>query len=905
MKPEGKHTVRKFHKWVLKGGIIGLLIQSSVSVTLAGSFIGSLGSGSSLNNRDFILHPKGYDGSGTSLTVNLCIVPGTPNAASMVTPIANIAAKMTAQTGKTGNLSTGDGGDEVPFSSYDFESIALHEVGHCLGLAHVNAATESGLPSAQRDYTKAAVGANAALNVGAGADGIIGSKDDLRGDDVSVHWFRKGSNDPCADPGTNTFDSTTYSVDGALPIGHDFVANADASVCSAIGSSNTEAVMQQGSPNGQAQRFLGHDDAAMLRLAMSGLDEVQGTADDYSLSVQSLGISDSPDCDINLSFDNNETGFAVCKTSYFTSTNGNTDHGRIASSNAYFNAGAVTWFFNSTLDDTSARADDFVTTWKTDNPGSSNSTSVTVPIVGGPYDVDWNNDGIFDQTGLTGSVTHNFGSTGTYTFRIKGTYDSIRFNFGGDVAKILSVDQWGGNQWNTMERAFPGAVNLQINATDTPDFSAVTSMENMFADAVLVDPDTSDWNTSEVTIMAYMFFGATTANPNTTNWNTGKVTDMEAMFYNATSANPDISAWDVTSLTFAADMFTLAGLSLQMYESVLINWNSQNLKKAVRFNAGSSVYASAAAVAAKANMISFHEWIITDGGQVFPPAFTVGGNVSGLNGSGLVLQNNAGDDLAVSGNGSFTFDTALVDASTYAVTVKTQPANLSQTCSVSNGTGTIATSQVTNVSVSCVTDSFTVGGFVSGLIASGLVLQNNGGDDLVRNGSGAFEFTTPLVDGSAYAVTVKTQPPDLSQVCVINSGSGTLAGTDVTNVSVFCAEPCNARVVAGVTENSLITHEACEVLVVGPGFIAEDGAEVFLSSGWVIEMMPGFQIEQGATLNAAVCGQSLCETSSSPMPDGCHSCVVDICDVDPFCCNTEFDFICVGEVYDVCGLVCK
>ena len=35
--------------------------------------------------------------------------------------------------------------------------------------------------------------------------------------------------------------------------------------------------------------------------------------------------------------------------------------------------------------------------------------------------------------------------------------------------------------------------------------------------------------------------------------------------------------------------------------------------------------------------------------------YTVGGTVSGLSGGGLVLQNNGGDDIAVSANGTFTF----------------------------------------------------------------------------------------------------------------------------------------------------------------------------------------------------------------------------------------------------------
>lgn len=81
--------------------------------------------------------------------------------------------------------------------------------------------------------------------------------------------------------------------------------------------------------------------------------------------------------------------------------------------------------------------------------------------------------------------------------------------------------------------------------------------------------------------------------------------------------------------------------------------------------------------------------------------FSVGGEVIGLTGSGLVLQNNAGDDLAIDANGSFTFPTALADGSAYTVTVKTQPSNPSQTCSVVNGSGTLSGVDVSNIQVSC------------------------------------------------------------------------------------------------------------------------------------------------------------------------------------------------------------
>lgn len=80
------------------------------------------------------------------------------------------------------------------------------------------------------------------------------------------------------------------------------------------------------------------------------------------------------------------------------------------------------------------------------------------------------------------------------------------------------------------------------------------------------------------------------------------------------------------------------------------------------------------------------------------PTYTIGGTISGLSGT-VILQNNTGDNLSVSANGSFTFVTKLIDAATYSVTVLTQPS--SQTCSVSSGSGTVSTEGITSVSVTC------------------------------------------------------------------------------------------------------------------------------------------------------------------------------------------------------------
>jgi hypothetical protein len=285
--------------------------------------------------------------------------------------------------------------------------------------------------------------------------------------------------------------------------------------------------------------------------------------------------------------------------------------------------------------------------------------------------------------------------------------------------------------------------------------------------------------------------------------------------------------------------------------------------------------------------------------------FTVGGTVSGLDGTGLVLQNNAGDDLAIGANGGFVFSTPVTDGNGYDVTVLTQPSNLSQTCTTSDAIGTMAGSNVTNVVVSCETNHFMIGGNVSGLVpGTEVVLQISGQFDYAVGANGPFSFPTPLIDGSAYVVHVLTQPANPDQFCSVENAIGTLAGDNVTDVLVTCKTYCRVITVSDTTEYFSSTYEACEILVLGPDFIAADGSNITANSGWEINFIPGFLVEQGATLDATVCGQSLCTTSPDPMPLGCHTCVDQICDSEPFCCAVEFDQACLDKVDTICGLVC-
>ncbi|TGL08374.1 glucanase [Leptospira bouyouniensis] len=176
-----------------------------------------------------------------------------------------------------------------------------------------------------------------------------------------------------------------------------------------------------------------------------------------------------------------------------------------------------------------------------------------------------------------------------------------------------------------------------------------------------------------------------------------------------------------------------------------------------------------------------------------PNVYTVGGTISLLTtpfGAGtFILQNNAGDDLTIASNGSFTFNTALPTGSNYTVTVFSGPQNPWQTCNITNANGTITNAAVTNVAISCTVNQYNMSGNVTSStnLPSGLIINN--GTDTINVTAGATNtpivFTTPLASGSAYEVQITQEPPGF--VCAVQSDiTGTMLGANITNVAVNC-----------------------------------------------------------------------------------------------------------------------
>ena len=161
-------------------------------------------------------------------------------------------------------------------------------------------------------------------------------------------------------------------------------------------------------------------------------------------------------------------------------------------------------------------------------------------------------------------------------------------------------------------------------------------------------------------------------------------------------------------------------------------------------------------------------------------------NVSGLGGTVIVSSGsgsgnvyNQSQAIAVASNGTHNFS-GIASGTNYDVTILQQP--LYQTCTVSNGTGTLTSDA--SVSISC-DGTVTIGGKVYGLNGS-ITLQNNAANDLSVSSSGDFVFADNFSMGSSYIVTIASQPSS-GQTCTPNNNSG-MATDNITSIEIICSQ---------------------------------------------------------------------------------------------------------------------
>lgn len=218
----------------------------------------------------------------------------------------------------------------------------------------------------------------------------------------------------------------------------------------------------------------------------------------------------------------------------------------------------------------------FITKWKLDE--NRKITLQTNEMYTYNYDVDWNNDGVYEDNGITGDISYTYESDEDQVIRIRGDFPHFKsyitdgddeYNPEEDFNYILEVKQWGSIEWESMRELFQYADMLVISATDAPDLLGVEDMSSMFRHATNFNGDLSKWNVNRITDMTMMFAYASSFNGDLSMWDVANLTYMHFMFQGAEAFNSDISSWDVSSAAYIDCMFDGA----ISFNADLSSWN--------------------------------------------------------------------------------------------------------------------------------------------------------------------------------------------------------------------------------------------------------------------------------------------------------------------------------------------
>ena len=168
----------------------------------------------------------------------------------------------------------------------------------------------------------------------------------------------------------------------------------------------------------------------------------------------------------------------------------------------------------------------------------------------------------------------------------------------------------------------------------------------------------------------------------------------------------------------------------------------------------------------------------------------LGGQVSGLTKSGLVLTNNGGEALIVPADTTtFQFPNLVAENDSFDIEIQTQPTGA--VCTVTSGNKNTANIYTVSATIiTCNTNTYTLGGTVFGLDSLGLILTN--GNDVVSplppTTPGApvdFQFPIKVADGAPFGVSVLSQPQS-GKVCSVVNGTATMGSSSYLGLTVNC-----------------------------------------------------------------------------------------------------------------------
>jgi len=175
--------------------------------------------------------------------------------------------------------------------------------------------------------------------------------------------------------------------------------------------------------------------------------------------------------------------------------------------------------------------------------------------------------------------------------------------------------------------------------------------------------------------------------------------------------------------------------------------------------------------------------------------------VTGLNIGSFTIQNNGSEIVTVNSDGVFEFQNKVAFNTAYSVAILTQPSE--HTCAISNPSGT-ALADVTNISITCAANLYTVGGLVSGVTAGDHVkfvfndVTNATEFDYDYDGMGAsFALPRSFEHGKQYRMylsevpagkkcTFTTTNPTPSFKIIGDSVQGYINGSNISDLNISC-----------------------------------------------------------------------------------------------------------------------
>ena len=274
----------------------------------------------------------------------------------------------------------------------------------------------------------------------------------------------------------------------------------------------------------------------------------------------------------------------------------------------------------------------FITKWVTANAGSSGATSITLPLTDyGIHDfvVEWG-DGNYDHivSYNDSAITHDYGTGGTYTVKMYGEMGGWSFNGDGDTLKLTEISSWGDFNFIGNGGQFKGAANLFITATDIPDLTGITKLQNAFngCTSITTIPNMGSWDVSSVTSMYGVFDGASSFNEDISAWDISSVSNLSYIFRNASTFNQPIGAWNTSSVTNMTGVFNNASA----FDQDISSWNTASVTNMLSMFKGATIF--------NQDISKWDTRSVTNFNYIFNDASAFNQNISGWNTSSVTFM---------------------------------------------------------------------------------------------------------------------------------------------------------------------------------------------------------------------------------------------------------------------------